>query len=703
MPGNLSDNAVGPVPARTFLGNLMQPSAKLPRLKRVTKNMFLSLITSRSEALMNAELARIVNISKICPTFNLRADAQRCDKHSGLELRPHLALFCEHAIGGPVPPWSQMEFFAYTDSDESHDPFRPVFSSGNHVLRGTQGDSWKDAHERLTTYLASQLSRQHRTFTFALSFFGRLLRFLRIDRAGVIVSSVVNYIENPRILAEFFWRYSHMSPTERGFDPCVVPASDADRRDLTRAVFQYVRHVDAGQARRLPNILRTLSKDYPAYKVSVMTGSSGVQTNYIIRRSFTDTRSLFGRGTRGFVALKLDENGTDTASDDLSKNLVFLKDSWRLNEENMEVEGAIYEDLRGHGVPHLPTVLAAGDVYSGYAQDDPPQQTISKEWATMCQRWNRRDVHLHTYVHHRLVQKLAYPLDTVSNARELIHVMRDALTCTIEAYKKARRLHRDISSSNVMLSVDDTSDACGILNDWDTSCRLSESMSADDSLRVGTWRFMSINLLQYPQKPHEFHDDLESIFWVLLFIALCHFKHTNGFSDNLFDDCIEDSENGAIGGASKFTSLLLGSGNFLCPALDSLIQDLSRMWGDFYALRRSRHEDGQYQKIHDDLARDPEQLLKPFDKARAMPPEKWINGEWIPRHYPHFGDYRHSSPLGTITDGSPHSQSTSHSLPHRQLRARVDDVHESPTIVARGLQRDVEDSESASIHSQGIK
>ncbi|KAI0075707.1 hypothetical protein K474DRAFT_1366592 [Panus rudis PR-1116 ss-1] len=554
-----------------------------------------------------------------------------------------------------------MEFFVDTYPEEIRDPFRPVFSTEEYNLRSGQNDTWRSTHEHLTTYLASQLSRQHRTFTFALSFFGRLVRFLRVDRAGVIVSSTVNYAKAPRLLAEFFWRYSHMSAVERGFDPCVTSASDTERRNLARAVFQYVRHVETGQARRLPNILRTLSKDYPAYKISVVSESTGVETDYIVRRSFTGDRSLFGRGTRGFVALKLDECGAGASSDDLSRQLVFLKDSWRIDEEGMDAEADVYEELKEHEVSHIPTLIAAGDVYSDHEYDENPQRSLTQDWAAMNKRWNRRNLSLTAYTHHRLVQRLAYPLETVKNARELAQVVRDALECAIEAYMKARRLHRDISSSNVMLCVEDTGEVRGVLNDWDISRQLSEDSSADKSTRVGTWRFMSINLLQYPKKAHGFLDDLESVLWVLLFIALCHFEHTGGFRDDLFDDYDEGFEEGPLGGDIKLTNLHRGAGSFLCPALDELIKDVSGIWREYYALQYSREANNRYDELHDKLVEDPRKLLAPFDKALANSPdsEAWVHSDWVPRHYPRLAhDRRQSSSLGTITDASPNSRSS---------------------------------------------
>ncbi|KAI0073225.1 hypothetical protein K474DRAFT_1774871 [Panus rudis PR-1116 ss-1] len=659
MPGTLADNAVGPVAAQTFLRKFMQPSAELPRLKSVSKTMFHTLAAAPSGVTMHEELARIVNENVLCPKFELRTDAKVVDELSHMDVRPEVCLFSAHAPQDVIPDWPSMEFFLHIDPDESHDPFRATFRNRRYNLRNSQHDLWKDIHGRLTTYLTSQLSRQHRTFTFALCVFGKLMRFLRVDSAGVIVSSVINYATNPRLLAEFFWRYSHMSKLERGFDLSVVPASDEERKNLTNAIFQYVRRVDAGQARRLPKILRTLSKDYPAYRVSFQTESIGTITEYIIRRSFTGDRSLFGRGTRGFVALKLDDGTAGPSSDDLSGHLVFLKDSWRIDDEDMEIEAEIYEDPQEHGVSLIPAVLAAGDVYS---KCEPfPQRTLTQEWAMMPQSWNRREIYLHAHVHHRVVQKLAYPLETVANARELIQVIRDALKCIVDSYTKTKRMHHNISSNNVMISVEN-GDVRGILNDWDISRSLTKGARDDDEISwVGTWRFMSMRKLRKDKSSHEIHDDLESLFWVLLFIALRHFKHEGRFDDHIFDHYEEGNFTRFNGAASKNSFLLFGrDGTFLCPALNTLITDISQFWLNYYSAGRLGLE--EFNEMHDGLQNNPGILLTFFDKVLNSGDDAWVHAGWIPRHYPRHTASPPSSPLGPISHPIPASPTSRENL-----------------------------------------
>ncbi|KAI0069354.1 hypothetical protein K474DRAFT_1561859, partial [Panus rudis PR-1116 ss-1] len=317
----------------------------------------------------------------------------------------------------------------------------------------------RKALQDIESYCTLQFSRQHRTSILFLCVFGRYVRFIRIDRSGAVVSEATNYIENPRILAQFFWKYSHLSSVERGFDPTVVPASVEECQLLTRAVRQYMRAVDEQTARFHPSMECTLANDYPIYKATVPNCDTGEDHHYLIQKPCSESKYVLGRATRGYIALALNDTARHKTISGVEppahpNRLVFLKDYWRKYPTDMQKEAEVYKDLEDLHVPHLPQLFGGGDVMTSdaYLQSTQSPNPLDR------------------YAHHRLVQQLGFPLKSAKDAKELVQVIRDALEGLISAWVRGRRLHRDISYNNILLNPD----ACGgpvrgLLNDWDIS------------------------------------------------------------------------------------------------------------------------------------------------------------------------------------------------------------------------------------------
>lgn len=101
---------------------------------------------------------------------------------------------------------------------------------------------------------------------------------------------------------------------------------------------------------------------------------------------------------------------------------------------------------------------------------------------------------------------------------------------------------------------------------------------------------MSIALLRDLNKSHELLDDLEAIFWTLLYAALHQFKHTGTFHMDIFnwwgnEHRWDNTPSGRVtGGALKNDALprIGRTFEFVCSPLQNLIKDLSRAWRDYY-------------------------------------------------------------------------------------------------------------------------
>ena len=277
---------------------------------------------------------------------------------------------------------------------------------------------------RIVSHVQAEFARQHRLFIFQIILINRFARFIRWDRAGAVVTELFDYVDNPNLLAEFLWRFSHMNDKGRGFDPTVTLANAKEKKQFELAVRGYMDNVKAftkanfhggPSIRALPGVEDTLdgTNTYQTCKVHVMDSATRKSTDLIIRRPFSAHSLLWGRATRAYVAYDLK-----------TARLVCLKDTWRLDHPDLRAESKIYRDLQRHDVPHIPIVFYGGDVRS---TDRQPQETLTQALAKEEDAWRITADTFEKYIHHRLVQDIAYPLDNLVDERELIQVLHDVL------------------------------------------------------------------------------------------------------------------------------------------------------------------------------------------------------------------------------------------------------------------------------------
>lgn len=94
-----------------------------------------------------------------------------------------------------------------------------------------------------------------------------------------------------------------------------------------------------------------------------------------------------GRWTRGF-----------TSYDPVGKRKVYLKDTWRLDLEGIELEGETYKLLHEKGVRNIPQCLAGGDVSVAKHHATRTNEYGGMEWG-----WAPRKLSLNPHRHYRLV------------------------------------------------------------------------------------------------------------------------------------------------------------------------------------------------------------------------------------------------------------------------------------------------------------
>ncbi|TCD65437.1 hypothetical protein EIP91_002693 [Steccherinum ochraceum] len=581
---------VGAAPPEEFLKVLLKTNKDPPKAKLARVSFETMPRRPSTERPMYESFRKILELYKLLPeSFELKDTSSTGEESTGLKPDGSVVRLTVFSTWR----FQAVEIIVEFKKAESLDAFRKDWNNVRDYLASLSTSS-DDTLGQLASYAAAQLARQHREFIFIVLICGDHARIIRFDRAGAIVTRHFNYREQPALLAEFFWRYGQQSPIDRGFDPTVQEATNDEQAELKRAVEAYA--VDR-YSRRVPGIHDIYDPTLPCYKISVTNSGSDDTLDYIVRKPFCFPLSSTGRSTRGYIAL-----------DVASKQLVFLKDYWRILDDDIRPsEAEIYEDLLDSKVPFLPDILAAGDVPNhrgGF------QTTLTHEWAAkdgmcLCKQIKK-------YRHHRVVQKIAFPLDTVSNSRQLASAIRNIIESLIKSYIAGWH-HRDITPGNVMLDKKGK----GVLNDWDRGIRVDASREPNDC-RSGTWQFVSIALAQDPHKGYELVDDLESSYWVFLHTALHFFDSDAKVSSvKMFDGCDQPVTALLTGGGDKYIFLGTKPVTFSSAPLGHLLDELRKHFLSRHILRST----GVAQPY------DPQSLLKLFDEALAK--SDWPKGDAV--------------------------------------------------------------------------
>jgi serine/threonine protein kinase len=149
-------------------------------------------------------------------------------------------------------------------------------------------------------------------------------------------------------------------------------------------------------------------------------------------------------------------------------------------------------------------------------------------------------------------------------------------------------LHRDVSVFNIMID-DSPRPECGFLIDLDLAIRRDRLAASGASHRTGTLDFMATGLLH--GQPHTFRHDLESFFFVLIWIATFYTPAPNSVlrdprpDNTLFDAChdlgsgdmrlIGKMKLAFVNGRTVFEEDCLG---LMEPDMRSFLQPVLRKW-----------------------------------------------------------------------------------------------------------------------------
>ncbi|RPD54528.1 hypothetical protein L226DRAFT_471918, partial [Lentinus tigrinus ALCF2SS1-7] len=376
---------------------------------------------------------------------------------------------------------------------------------------------------QLVDYANEVFNRQHRVSFFMITVLNDYARLVCFERQGAEFTPEFNYIEEPDVIGKFLYRLSRLDRAGRGYDGTVKAASPGEQR-LFRTLHEQFPQSRSAVAAGLRD---AATIGWRVYKVAVdapfSTDGTAVRRNsplarheLLIGKPASVKGSLVGRGTRGFVAYDL-----------TSQQVVFLKDSWRPDSEDIRSEFDNYmliteskkmaESEKTNGKLNIPTVLGGGDVeYNGVQRTRIPTTLY------------------HPFIHFRLVLKeVCRHLEEFRNSYQLLQAVTYAYVAHQMIWEACKLLHRDISVGNILIhnprddSDPDSDYVVGLLADWDLAKTEGELMTegATQQTRSGTWPFMSARLQQFPDKLHELADDIESFYHILNWCTLLHLPH----------------------------------------------------------------------------------------------------------------------------------------------------------------------------------
>ena len=311
----------------------------------------------------------------------------------------------------------------------------PVSKSTPSFMR-LDTDGGAQSMGQISRYAAKIMRRQFLAYCFTIFVCRKYARFMRWDRAGLVVSEPFDFIQQPQLLHQFFYRFACMTDVQRGCDPTVQPATTEEiRRMRTLADFdtdwhkaQFLGSIEEGPVVKIsvPAIDMITRDELERGRKDEQTGSSSTPVlprEFLVGKPHFMSNSPTGSGTKGFIAYDITEH-----------RLVFLKDCWRPDAETYHPEGEIYLHLHSHKVNYIATPIAAGDV----ADNDGGIHTTRADKFLGTPRWK----------HYRIIlEEFAMPLEEYIDSYDLVDVLYCAVRGLSTAPPLAMFTHSSYSAS----------------------------------------------------------------------------------------------------------------------------------------------------------------------------------------------------------------------------------------------------------------
>ncbi|KAI0785649.1 hypothetical protein C8Q75DRAFT_735507 [Abortiporus biennis] len=406
------------------------------------------------------------------------------------------------------------------------------------------GSERVDARGQIGEHSSLAMERQHRTHYFSVVTVGTEIRFIRWDRAGVIITTPIRFNKDLTSFIKFFYRFARMTPEDQGEDASILEPSVEDLKALdefrinevpelvtnhqeffadafvkNKPLFPIVKvHLD-----RIPPVSPSddQSSDDQSPKDQSPKDSSAI-LRLLIGAPRTNTYSSFGRCTKGFIAFDLDE-----------KRLKFIKDCWRYDGRTYHPELEVYKRFqeRIKSTPYSKTNLAVAEGGGDVKDSRKRVQKTATDILLNSKRTKDQKKFLPQKHYRFLIRQVGTPLERYKeSSRSLCAHVAEAMNGHGLAWDEAGVLHRDVSPENILIDEDPEGGSRrkpqGFLHDWDL-CKYKEEIDSGPAqeIRSGTWPFVSALLLYYPNKQHDLADDLESFVHIIYWFCIRFHHH----------------------------------------------------------------------------------------------------------------------------------------------------------------------------------
>ncbi|KAJ7602195.1 hypothetical protein DFH06DRAFT_912572, partial [Mycena polygramma] len=396
----------------------------------------------------------------------------------------------------------------------------------------------------------------------ATAFARGLARIFRFDRTGFRATSAFNWLDDSDIIPTFLFRLYNPSGT----------ATRMDGQDDTISIptpVEKKRMFDALCVNSFYNDMYSVEADATDHSlwIKAVRFRTDLETKervseivncFTIGRVLSYADGLFSRATHVYRVI-LEEEMYDS-----QPRIYALKDVWRQACRRPEVDfyDAIAKHYEGNPAALKGMAECHGSIDLSLATDDPDQNwnpALHRTCSTT--KGNPRLERHHTRT---LLTPVGTPLKHFKSTRSLAHALQTAVLHHQIAYD-AGVLHRDVSEGNILFeeALKPGEDPKGFLLDWDyaeftpkgldnfnKAFRERENKSlyeeVDKSLKdmTGTFPFVAIQMMENTQNTamHQLHHDLESVYWLLIWMILRHTKHNHlrgaNACSSLFDDAI---------------------------------------------------------------------------------------------------------------------------------------------------------------------